>query len=329
MPYDESKYDIEQAPNDIEKELDNLKKYLDDSLPKKVDGKNLLLATWNIRCFGDLTEKWETGKNDSPKRNIHAIHAIKEIISRFDVIAVQEVKNNIKALRRTIKLLGDEWGFLMTDVTAGDPGNGERLAFIFNTERVKPSGLACELVVPEVLRSKNVARANAFQQQFARTPYAVSFNSSGKTFIIVTLHVDYGFKNKPNLRIPELIAIANWMKDWAKDSKAFGQNILVMGDFNTDQQNDERYNALISTGLHIPHEIASIPKTIFAKKQTENHYDQIAWFNETSTLPYLSFEYKKGGCIDFRKTVYIGMENLSISWRMSDHFPLWAEFELK
>jgi hypothetical protein len=35
----------------------------------------------------------------------------------------------------------------VTDVTRGRQGNNERLAFVFDRQRVRPSGLACELVV--------------------------------------------------------------------------------------------------------------------------------------------------------------------------------------
>ncbi|MFD5702514.1 hypothetical protein [Streptomyces lasiicapitis] len=75
---------------------------------------------------------------------------------------------------------------------------------MFNTARVKPSGLACELVVPlEQAAGVSVA---GLDRQFARIPYAVSFLSSGQTFTLVTLHVNYG--KKAAERVPELKAIA-------------------------------------------------------------------------------------------------------------------------
>ena len=39
--------------------------------------------------------------------------------------------------------LGPDWAFLTSDVTEGDLGNNERLAFVYNTSRLRPSGLAC------------------------------------------------------------------------------------------------------------------------------------------------------------------------------------------
>ncbi|MCX2682063.1 hypothetical protein OOZ15_19080 [Galbibacter sp. EGI 63066] len=55
-----------------------------------------------------------------------------EIISRFDVIAIQEVKANIRALRDTLKVLGSNWSLILTDVAKGDSGNGERMAYLMS-----------------------------------------------------------------------------------------------------------------------------------------------------------------------------------------------------
>ena len=87
-----------------------------------------MIATWNIRSYSSLTREWTAGSGDSPKRDFRGLRAIIEILSRFDVIAVQEVKGNLRALRDTLRFLGDDWGFLMSDITLGDPGNDERLA---------------------------------------------------------------------------------------------------------------------------------------------------------------------------------------------------------
>jgi endonuclease/exonuclease/phosphatase family metal-dependent hydrolase len=324
---------VDDTPPDyVINDLTRLKEEL-KRVPKKKDNENILIATWNIRCFGDLTEKWKTDSKDSPKRNLHALFCIAEIISRFDVVAVQEVKNNIKALRHTLKLLGPNWGFLMTDITKGDLGNDERLAFLFDRNRVKPSGLACELVVPEKVKKNPAVEANAFQRQFARTPYAVSFVSANKTFILVTLHVHFVSKSLAIKRKPELIAIAKWLASWAKTSKSFGHNFLALGDFNIDRKDDDLYDAFYSTGLFTPDDLNLAPRTIFSnpKKPTlKSFYDQIAWFTGKSKdkPPALNLKYIKGGYIDFKGKVMSSLTNTKLSWRISDHYPLWAEFEV-
>ena len=139
---------LQAPPTQIQNELETLRKELDTEVPKKTVDQNLLIATWNLRSFGDLTEKWTVTENDSPKRNLHALRCITEIIQRFDIVALQEVKGNIKSLRHMLKALGTNWSFVLTDVTKGDPGNNERMAFIFDNRRVQMSGLASEIVVP-------------------------------------------------------------------------------------------------------------------------------------------------------------------------------------
>ena len=96
-------------PPHIQAELQALQTALDQHIPPKALDRNLLLATWNLRAFGGLTEKWDAGQNDSPKRDLHALRCIAEIVSRFDVVAVQEVRSKLKALRHLLKVLGPNW----------------------------------------------------------------------------------------------------------------------------------------------------------------------------------------------------------------------------
>ena len=317
-------------PTQVAKDILSLRASLDKAIPAKQVERNILIATWNLRDFGGLTEKWASQKGDSPKRDLHSLLAIAEIVSHFDVIALQEVRADLKALRHMLKALGDNWHFILTDVTAGDAGNGERLAFLFDTRKVALSGLACEIVVPKEQLSS--IAPGALTEQFARTPYAVSFLSGGKTFILVTLHVKYGPKAQD--RVPELAAIASWLAGWAKNVNAYDHNIIALGDFNIDRKDDPLYQAFTSTGLTVPKELQDKPRTLFADPAKPNlgqFYDQIAWFTGQNRLPALSLNYQTGGNYDFTKTA-MPSRNLTpqeLSWHISDHYPLWTEFEVR
>lgn len=319
-------------PAEIAAELALLRTILDNDLPAKTVDQNLLIATWNIRAFGDLTEKWASTESDSPRRDLHALRCIAEIISRFDVIAIQEVKENLKALRHLFKLepFKSNWSFVLTDVTKGDPGNGERMAYLFDRRKVNMSGLACELVVPK--EQLEAIAPDALQQQFARTPYAVSFNAAGKTFILVTLHVIYG--KDPKDRVPELKAIAKWLADWATSLYDWDHNLIALGDFNIDRKDDLLYQAFTSSGLTVPPDLNRVPRTIFTKPGDTNldkYYDQIAWFTGTNKAPKLSLQYVKGGNFDFLQAALqtLHLTKSQLSFRISDHYPLWAEFTLR
>lgn len=316
----------DELPADIKADIDGLKKALDGALPARTLDDNLLIATWNVRAFGGLTEKWTSSSDDSPKRDLHSLHVIAETIRRFDVIALQEVRGNLKALRHTLKILGSDWAFVLTDVTKGDRGNDERLGFIFDRRKIQMSGLAGELVLPEV--ESNQIKPGALQRQFARTPYAVSFRCGNETFILVTLHVLFG--DVPDDRIPELRAIAEWLDEWARDINSWDHNLIALGDFNIDRMGDERYQAFTSTGLHVPEKLHKVPRTIFGDDEEGKFYDQIAWFTEDRGRPALSLIYRDSGHFDFRSVAFPrhNLSKTSLSWRISDHYPLWAEFEL-
>jgi endonuclease/exonuclease/phosphatase family metal-dependent hydrolase len=312
-------------PTAVAGELADLADAVDAAIPARHVDRNLLVATWNLRAFGGLTDKWVAAGDDSPKRDLTGMRAIGELVSRFDVIALQEVRGNLRALRHLLAWLnraGDTWGLLLTDVTRGPAGNDERMAFLYDTRRVKPSGLACELVVPP---ERDDIEAGAFGRQFARTPYACSFYGAGDTFILVTAHVLYG--NAPTQRLGELRAIARWLAEWASNVNAYHHNLIVLGDFNIDCKDDPLYQAFTSTGLTVPAALHEVPRTIFGSPTT-SHYDQIAWFtDDTASTPKLSLRPTgQAGSFDFTGLVHRHITRQQMSWRVSDHLPLWVEF---
>jgi hypothetical protein len=60
----------DQPPLSIQSELDALNRSLDQVIPKKVIGQNLLVATWNIRSFASLTRKCGTTRGALVKLKI-------------------------------------------------------------------------------------------------------------------------------------------------------------------------------------------------------------------------------------------------------------------
>ncbi len=88
------------APDAVPQEMALLREALDAAVPRKrMLDRNLLVATWNLKDFNGLTEKWATEVSDSPKRDFRALWAIAEIVSRFDIGALQEVGGDVAAQR--------------------------------------------------------------------------------------------------------------------------------------------------------------------------------------------------------------------------------------
>ena len=104
--------------------LQRLRPALVAAIPPRTATDTLLLATWNIREF-------DAGQKAS-FRSDESYYYIAEILSRFDLIAVQEVRDGLYPLQRLQKMLGSWWDFLVTDVTLGASGNAERMAYLKN-----------------------------------------------------------------------------------------------------------------------------------------------------------------------------------------------------
>lgn len=320
---------IDNPPAAIQADLAVLRASLDASpIPPKVLDRNLLVATWNIRHLAAVTEKWASDPGDSPKRNLRDVLCLAEIVSRFDVIAIQEVRRELGGLRYLLQALGSDWAWILTDLTRGAAGDQERMAFLFDLRRVRPSGLAAELVVP--LEDNTTLTETTLKTQFARTPYAVSFESRGVTFTLVTLHVIWGDGSAD--RLPEIKQIATWLADWAGGGDEFGANLMVLGDFNIDRSGDPLYQAFISTGLQPPAELASLPRTIFDDPTKPHFYDQIAWFDGKTGNPGLTppLRYEdEGGNFDFTTSLQGTLSTTELSWRISDHYPMWVSFSVR
>jgi len=180
----------DNPPQAVRADRAALRAVLDAAIPPKTLDRNVLIATWNIRAFGKVTPKWAAEAADSPKRSLSDVLYLADIVDRFDVIALQEIKKDLGGLRLLMQALGPHWGWILTDLTRGSEGNQERMAFLFDLRRVRPSGLAAELVVP--IETETSLTEAGIQKQFARTPHAVSFESQGTTFTLVTLHVLWG-----------------------------------------------------------------------------------------------------------------------------------------
>jgi endonuclease/exonuclease/phosphatase family metal-dependent hydrolase len=315
-------------PADVTAEIGVLHPALDQSIPAKAAG-NLVIGTWNIRAFDRMTPAWRSLAGDSPIRDLSNVVCIAEIVRRFDVIAIQEVRQSAKGFLAMLQVLGPGWAYLVTDVTQGKAGNNERLAFVFDTARVHPAGLACELVV-----AADVAGVpqDALNGQFARTPYAVTFARGSAQFTLVTLHVVYGHAAVD--RIQELTEVAQWLARWAHQRDAWGSNLIALGDFNIDRNGDPLYQAFTSTGLRPPDPLNFVPRTVFddpnpaAPADHRHFYDQIAWFTGAGNAPVLTMGYANAGMFNFDNQTIPANSTEQLSWRISDHYPLWCEFNI-
>jgi endonuclease/exonuclease/phosphatase family metal-dependent hydrolase len=312
--------------------LISLKKALKERIPARTIESTLLIATWNIREF-------DSSKYGS--RSKECLHYIAEIVSTFDLVAIQEVNRDLTALNALMKILGGWWKFVITDTTQGKEGNNERSAFVFDSRKLSFSGLAGEIVLPTSLSSDTPTK------QFYRTPYVIGFKSGWFSFEICTVHIVYGEDrdDDPN-RIREIEEICNFLVKESKDPYAWSKNWILLGDFNIFQLSDKTFNAIIKSGFIVPEE-TRLPTNILKKK----YFDQIAFILRDEASKALTEI--KAGVFDYYDYIY-SLEDEALyaqemgepyskiptpqkkttyykTWRtyqMSDHLPKWIEIKI-
>ena len=271
-----------------------LRKQLSAQVPEKTATQTLLLATWNIREFGD---------NRLPESSYY----IAEIIDHFDIVVIQEVNSKeIGGLENVLSILGDNWSYVMSDGVEGSAGGNEAMAFVYNTNKVKFTGLAGELVLPDNKLMGGV--------QFARTPFMVSFRAGWFDFKLCTVHIYYGkdtVKGIYQRRLKEIQTVSDFL---LKRQQSDDVSYILLGDFNIPDTHGEYFNALVEertktkSGKEKSKEKFFIPEEI-RRHPTDlghvSHYDQIAFSLKLDRSMVLYDDDKqRAGAFNFTESVY-------------------------
>lgn len=305
--------------------------------PRTVSG-DVLIASWNIREF------------DSRKyggRLTDAYYYIAEILSHFDLVAIQEVREDLYALERVQGLLGSWWKYVVTDVTDGTSGNGERMAFLYDSRKVTFGGLAGEIVLPP-------AKVDTEVLQFARTPFVCGFRSGWAKIDLCTVHIYYG-ESKPldSRRLEEIRKLADFLAKRAKKAALPAPStattptvrppepdtLILLGDFNIFDPKDATLKAITDAGFIVPKVLADRKGSNMGK---DKYYDQIAiWRGKRFA------ETPRGGVLDFYEAVFRAEDEALYAphikpaksgkppkykewktYQMSDHLVLWSAFKV-
>lgn len=200
----------------IAKERQALMKLMDSDphrIPRREIDENVLIASWNIAQF-------------SNKKKSRALQYIADICERFDIIAIQEVKSDLRGLSRLQKLLPGNYKILFSDPT----GNYERMAFLYDKRTVISTGLVCEIGFSGTIRPPT-----AFQ--FNRMPYCASFRAGRFDFVIASVHIAEASSHGATglaLREKEIDELVKFVKKRSKQEtgKIFDRDFFIVGDFN-------------------------------------------------------------------------------------------------
>jgi len=312
-----------------------LRKQLRAEVPSRTMNDTLVLATWNLRDF-------DSNKFGHGPRLKESFFYIAEIISAFDLVALQEVNENLGGLQIVMRILGPDWDYITTDTTEGVSGNSERMTFVYDTRKVRFQKIAGEIVLPA---SKTISG-----QQFARTPFMVAFQSGWFRFNICTVHIYYGEDRGELLkrRIAEIDAIAAFLSKRADEESA---NYIILGDFNIVSPEHQTMQALKKHGFIIPEGLTQ------SNMLLDKYYDQIGFKSREGQVKFAG----RAGVFNLYKTLFTEAERLAYYplmknrgqlecgpdgaaldskknqgyyqgvWRtfqMSDHLPMWVELKI-
>ncbi len=270
--------------------LQRLRQQLVDELfPNKKTSDSLILGTWNIRNFDD--DRFNYGP-----RLTESMYYIAEIISRFDVIAIQEICVDLWPLKNLMRIIGNNYDYIVTDVTHSSlGGNQERLGFIFDKNKVRFTGVAGEIVLPEKLM---ISKETNKKRQFSRTPFGVDFQSGWFKFYFSTVHIYFGSNrgNTPQYkrRVEEINAVAKYL---AKEAKNSDSNHILVGDFNIKEHGSEGFNALEKNGFNV------VKNREGSNRDQTKYYDQISFRSKKNELFFLEPE-REDRVIQFFNSIF-------------------------
>jgi endonuclease/exonuclease/phosphatase family metal-dependent hydrolase len=328
---------------DRERAIDRLlalRRHMARNVPRRTAYDTLLLATWNVRDF-------DSNKFGHGPRIAESFHYIAEVIAGFDLVALQEVNEDMRPFEKVMSLLGPAWRYIATDVTEGVSGNGERMVFVFDSNKVQFKHIAGEIVLPKATLVEG-------EHQFARSPFLVRFQSGWFKFNLCTVHTYFGDDSGAGFqrRVAELDAIGRFIKKRADEDR---QNYILLGDMNVVGPNDATMKALRKHKFVLPADLALDNSDLrwASNMGGDKHYDQIAFLVRKGELELGPSE-KNAGVLNYYKAVFtedeaetyfpLGKKNGKWpdtaakrktyfakewrSWQMSDHLPLFVELRI-
>ena len=224
----------------------------------------MLIGSFNIRKMGS-----------SRGRSNATWEFLAGVCGSFDLLAVQEIMDDLSGLQRLMSLLGPDYSMVVSDQTGvfpGEPGVGERLGFIYRWNVVERMEVASDVTYDRTKVIDSIAsdyetftgdmapyarrmadyRAGRRRRRprlnlqvflsFIRQPFCVAFRIAGHPgtrpyeFMAINAHLYFG--NYISDRRQEFNALVDWiMSRLEANSRAYYPNFVLLGDLNLDYDN--------------------------------------------------------------------------------------------
>ena len=204
---------------------------------------------------------------------------LKRFASRYDLLAIQEVMDDLSGVRRLKKMLGSGFELIVSDTTGAIPGAQglrERLAFLYRPERIELKELTSDITYDrsvvistlqqdiDIWKQFFVDLDETNQQRelegkdklglsdvahpkfltFIRTPHCASFSIKGRGSAspveFLAVNAHLLYGKGEEERTREFFALLEWLVRRAKQSeRMYYKNIVLLGDLNMDFESPE------------------------------------------------------------------------------------------
>ncbi|MEM1061947.1 MAG: endonuclease/exonuclease/phosphatase family protein [Planctomycetota bacterium] len=246
------------------------------------------IAAFNIQVFG----RAKAGKPDVMRR-------LADIVRRFDVVAVQEIRSSDPApFRQLVDLVnasGRNYGATVGP-RLGRTSSKEQYAFVYDADRIE-------------LAKKTRYTLQDYRDRLHREPYVARFRvrtdppAAGFTFTLVNIHTD------PDEVREELAALDDALIAIARDGTK-EDDLILLGDLNAAPRDFGDLAKLPG----VRWAIEGVPTNTRRSKT----YDNLL-FDGRGTAEFTG----RAGVFDFAREFGLAERD---ALAISDHFPVWAEF---
>jgi len=254
----------------------------------------LFIASCNIKDFG------QTKLNDQAR-----IDVIISIIKKYDIIAIQEIRDVSLTLPAQlidkINATGVNYSYVVSDRLGKANGTREeQYLFIYDDDKLdflqNTTGYGIEP-----------------NDEFARQPFYAMFRAGNFDFYLMNIHTG------PNDVATEIPALKDAYMDLQDNTTPFEDDIILLGDFNA------RAPGCTVDSYYDMDEIATIPNIVFTIMEETNTsggraYDNII-FQSNYTTEYSSASGVYAFWTDYSLTEDQGSD-------ISDHRVVWAKFRI-
>jgi len=251
----------------------------------------LRIATFNIQKLGPT----KAGRAD-------VMEMLVSIVRRYDLVAVQEIQDRHGEVPVQLLSLinrgapgGDDYAMVLSPRTGQQPDDlrsQEQYAYYYRTDRLRPVG-------------SHRLYDDSAHDHFQREPHVARFAVQGActSFVLMNLHT------RPRAALEEIAAVEHVFR-WAREQYDDERHFVALGDFNAGcgYASEQDLDALPIHGEQYDWVVPHSADTNVADSQCP--YDRIVISSSEGNLLVEDW----------------GVDRAFSDRRVSDHWPVWADF---